>query len=262
MTDTIRAISRGLNALRIISESGGSPCQAIADQLNLSRPTVYRILGTLLDSGLVSVDDEKIYRPTLATRALENGLTEKAWAHWAAMPTLVRLQKEVVWTCEIASFEDYAMVQRDSTHLQNPYRIDVQEFDDRLRSMLTSAVGRTYLAFCPPKEAEQILSHLEQFGDSVDPEARVDEHTRPMLQTIREKGYALEQRYSYPHVTSIAAPIRHGEGVLACIDIAWISRAVRLSDALDKFVPALLRAQAEIEERLASFVLDPQQMNQ
>ena len=149
------------------------------------------------------------------------------------------------------------MVQRDSTHLQNPYRIDVQEFNDRQRSMLSSAVGRTYLAFCPPQEAEQILSHLQQFGDAVDPEAQVGEHTRPMLQTVREKGYALEQRYTYPHVTSIAVPIRHGEGVLACIDIAWISRAVRLPDALEKFVPALINAQAEIEARLASFVLDP-----
>ena len=258
MTDTIRALSRGLNALRIISESGGSSCQAIADQLNLSRPTVYRILGTLLDSGLVSVDEGKIYHPTLETRTLENGLTEKAWAHWAAMPTLVKLQKEVVWTCEIASFEDYAMVQRDSTHLQNPYRIDVQEFNDRQRSMLSSAVGRTYLAFCPSQEAEQILSHLQQFGDAVDPEAQVGEHTWPMLQAVREKGYALEQRYTYPHVTSIAVPIRHGEAVLACIDIAWISRAVRLPDALEKFVPALIKAQAEIETRLASFVLDSQ----
>ena len=256
MTDTIRALSRGLNALRIISETGGSSCQAIADQLNLSRPTVYRILGTLLDSGLISVDDEKIYRPTLETRTLESGLTEKAWAHWAAMPTLMKLQKEVIWTCEIASFEDYIMVQRDSTHLQNPYRIDVEEFNDHQRSMLTSAVGRSYLAFCPAQEAEQILSHIEQYGDAVDPEARVGEHTRPMLQAVREKGYALEQRYSYPHVTSIAVPIRHGGGVLACIDIAWISRAVRLTDAVDKFLPALLNAQAEIEERLATFTPD------
>lgn len=257
MTDTIRALSRGLSALRIISESGGTSCQAIADELNLSRPTVYRILGTLLDSGLVSVDDEKIYRPTLATRTLENGLTERAWAHWAAMPTLMKLQKEVVWTCEIASFEDYAMVQQDSTHLQNPFRIDVQEFNDRARSMLSSAVGRSYLAFCPPQESERILSHLAQFGDAVDPEAHVGEHTRPMLQSVREKGYALEQRYSYPHVTSIAVPIRYGDGVLACIDIAWISRAVKLSDAVEKFLPALLNAQAEIEARLSNFVLDP-----
>lgn len=256
MTDTIRALSRGLNALRIISETGGSTCQAIADELNLSRPTVYRILGTLLDDGLVSVDEEKVYRPTVATRTLENGLTAKAWAHWAAMPTLAKLQKEVIWTCEIATFEDYAMAQRDSTHLQNPFRIDVQEFNDQQRSMLTSAVGRIYLAFCPPQEAEQILSHLEQFGDSVDPDAQVGEHTRAMLRDVREKGYAVEQRFSYPHVTSISVPIQHEGGVLACIDIAWISRAVRLSDGVDKFLPALLNAKAEIEERLRSFELD------
>tara|TARA_B110001454_G_scaffold177183_1_gene169576 strand:- start:12433 stop:13194 length:762 start_codon:yes stop_codon:yes gene_type:complete len=251
MTDTIRALSRGLNALSIISETGGSTCQAIADQLNLSRPTVYRILGTLLDDGLVSVDEDKVYRPTILTRTLENGLTEKAWAHWIAMPTLKELQKEVVWTCELATFEDYVMVQRDSTHNQNPFRIDVQEFNDQQRSMLTSAVGRSYLAFCPPAEADKILAHLQQYGDNVDPEARVSENTRVMLESIRQKGYAVEQRYSYPHVTSISVPILHGERVLACIDIAWISRAVNLADGVEKFLPPLLRAKAEIEAKLA-----------
>lgn len=250
MNDNIRALSRGLSALRIVSESGGATCGLIAGELNLSRPTVYRLLGTLVESGLVSVDDEKVYRPTIGVRALESGLTDKAWALWAALPSLAELQKEVVWTCEIATFENYSMVRRDSMHLQNPFRIDVREFDDRPRSMLTSALGRAYLAFCSPQEVDHILSHIERFGDTVDPAAQVSAITRTDLLTVREQGYALEQRRSYPHVTSIAAPIRYGDRVLACIDVAWIARAIKLEQGIESFLPALLRAQAEIEERL------------
>jgi IclR family mhp operon transcriptional activator len=251
MTEVIRALSRGMNALKILNETGGATCQVLVGRLGLSRPTVYRILETLVDSGLVSVEDGKVYRPTFATRALENGLTDEAWALWAAAPVLIELQKEVSWTCEITTFEDHAMVLRDSMHLQNPFRIDVSTFDDRLRSMLTSAAGRAYLAFCPSQEAELILAHLERFGDRVDSRARVRAQTRAALQTVRETGYAAEQRTDYPCATLIAVPIRHGERVLACIDIAWVSSAIKLRDGLDQFLPALKRAQTRVETILA-----------
>lgn len=250
MTETIRTLTRGLNVLRILNETGGAPCQAIATELGLSRPTVYRILVTLVDCGLVSADDDKVYRPTLETHALGNGLTDKAWAVWSAIPEMIKLQKNVQWTCEIATFEDYAMVRRDSTHLVNPFRIDIREFDDRQRSMLTSALGRAYLAFCPKREAELILAHLERCGDHIDPQASVGPRTRAALQLVREQGYALEQRIAYPYATSIAAPIRYGERVLACINIAWIARAIELEKALESFLPELKRAQAAIESSL------------
>ena len=251
MTEVIRALSRGVNALKILNETGGATCQVVADKLGLSRPTVYRILETLVDSGLVSMEDGKVFRPTFATRALENGLTDEAWALWAAAPVLIELQKEVIWTCEIATFEDHAMVLRDAMHLQNPFRIDVRTFDDRLRSMLTSAVGRAYLAFCPSQEAELILTHLERFGDRVDAAAHVHAQTRAALQTVRKKGYAVEQRTDYPRATLIAMPIRYGGRVLACIDIAWVSSAIKLRDGLGQFLPALTRAQTKVESILA-----------
>ena len=250
MNDNIRALFRGMSALRIVSDTGGTTCQHIANELGLSRPTVYRILETLVASGLVSVDDAKVYHPTFAVRELENGLTDRAWALWTATPTLADLQREVVWTCEIATFEDYAMVRRDSMHLENPFRIDVRNFDDRPRSMLTSALGRAYLAFAPEQETELILRHIERVGDPVDPDARVGTQMREELQTVREKGYALDQRLAYPHVTSIAAPVRFRGRVLACIDVAWISRAIKVQDGIEQFVPALMRSQTEIERNL------------
>jgi len=250
MNDNIRALSRGLEALRILSETGGAACQTIADELNLSRPTVYRILETLIDNGLIFVDEGKIYRPTFATRALDQGLTQKAWALWVAAPVLTELQKTVVWTCEIATFDNYAMARRDSMHHENPFSINLKDFDDRPRSMLTSAVGRAYLAFCPPQEAEHILSHLERFGDRVDDNAKADSHIRTILSVVRERGYALEQRLEYPRATSVAVPIRFDEKVLACIDIAWIASAIKLEKGIEKFLPHLLKAQQEIEKRL------------
>ena len=250
MSETIRALSRGLNVMKILSATGGASCQRIADELNLSRPTVHRILVTLIDEGLVAVDEGKTFRCAVASRSLQNGLTDKAWALWSAVSTLVELQKEVVWTCEIATFENYAMMLQDSMHHENPFKIEVREFDDRPRSMLTSAHGQAYLAFCPENEAEHILSHLETFGDRMHRKTQVNSYTRSRLRKIREQGYALEQRIDYPHVTVIAVPIRHENRVLGCVGIAWMTRAIKLQGALDQFLGALKRAQAEIEDKL------------
>jgi len=251
VADTIRALSRGLSVLEYLSEVGGATSQATATHFGLSRPTIYRILGTLVEGGLISLDEDEVYRPTLAARALGEGLTDEAWALWAASPVLLDLQKEVVWTCEIATFENYAMVKRETTHALNPFRIDVKNFDDSRHSMLTSACGRAYLAFCPTQEATQILEHIARFGDPVDSKARSGAHVTDILAKVRSDGYATEQRSAYPRVTSIAAPIGYQGRVLACISINWIARAVKLQEGINQFLPALKRTQAAIEERLA-----------
>lgn len=47
MSENIRALSRGLNVLEFLSETGGATRQATVAHFGLSRPTIYRLLGTL-----------------------------------------------------------------------------------------------------------------------------------------------------------------------------------------------------------------------
>ncbi|NKN38193.1 helix-turn-helix domain-containing protein [Agrobacterium sp. a22-2] len=252
MTDNIRALSRGLRLLEFLSETGGATKQTTVAHFGLSRPTIYRLLGTLEKSGLISLGKDGVYRPTIATRALKEGLTDDVWALWAAEPILLELQKEVVWTSEITTFDTYscAMLQRDTTHSLNPFHIKLLDFDDSQRSMLTSACGLAYLAFCPEQQRVQILEHLGRFGDHVDRNSHCGAHTRDMIAKIRSDGYAVERRSSYPQIAAIAAPIRHEDRVLACLSIIWIPSAVKMQDGLERFLPALQRAQDAIEQKL------------
>ncbi|MCM2472398.1 helix-turn-helix domain-containing protein [Rhizobium sp. CG5] len=252
MTDNIRALSRGLRLLEFLSETGGATKQTTVAHFGLSRPTIYRLLGTLEKSGLISLGKDGVYRPTIATRALKEGLTDDVWALWAAEPILLELQKEVVWTSEITTFDTYScsMLKRDTTHSLNPFHIKLLDFDDSHRSMLTSACGLAYLAFCPQQQRVQILEHLGRFGDHVDPNSHCGAHTRDMIAKIRSDGYAVERRSSYPQIAAIAAPIRHDERVLACLSIIWIPSAVKMQDGLERFLPALQRAQDAIEQKL------------
>ncbi|ACM40063.1 helix-turn-helix domain-containing protein [Agrobacterium vitis] len=259
MSENIRALSRGLNVLEFLSETGGATRQATVAHFGLSRPTIYRLLGTLEKSGLISLGDDGVYRPTIATRALKEGLTDDVWALWAAEPILLELQKEVVWTSEITTFDAYSctMLKRDTTHSLNPYHINLLDFDDNHRSMLTSACGLAYLAFCPQQQRAQILEHLGHFGDRTqsdsqrpDSQRGAGAHTRNLINKVISDGYAVEQRNSYPLIAAIAVPIRYDNRVLACLSIVWLPRAVKLQDGITQFLPALKRAQSFIEQKL------------
>jgi IclR family mhp operon transcriptional activator len=243
--DNIRALGRGLDVLEYLSMSGGARRNELTKRFGLSRPAIFRILQTLHQCGLVSEGRDEVYRPTLAVHGLSDGLSDQAWAIWAAQPTLLELQKEVTWTCELSTYENYAMVQRETTHTLNPYCIEI-ELDVR-RSMLFSAAGRAYLAFCPPAEAAAILEHLERHGDPVNPSARCTPEFYEFVDAARLNGFATERRQTYPNAAAIAAPVRRGGRVLACLSIIWIAKAVPFREGVESLAPALLRARASIE---------------
>lgn len=244
--DNIRALGRGLDVLEYLSQSGGARRGELTRRFGLSRPAIFRILQTLHQCGLVSEGRDEVYRPTLAVRGLSDGFTDEAWAIWAAEPALLQLQKEVTWTCELATYDNYAMVQRETTHTLNPYGIDIDEMGAR-RSMVTTAVGRAYMAFCPPAEAARILEYIERHGDPVNPGTPFDPEFHEFVDGARLNGFATESRRTYPTAAAIAAPIRRRGRVLACISIGWVRKAVPFREGVESLAPALLRARAAIE---------------
>lgn len=248
--ENIRALGRGLDVLEYLSQSGGARRNELTKRFGLSRPAIFRILQTLHQCGLVSEGLDEVYRPTLAVRGLSDGLSDEAWAIWAAVPTLLELQKEVTWTCELATYDNYTMVQRETTHGLNPYGIEIEEMETR-RSMLSTAAGRAYLAFCPPAEAARILEYLERHGDPVNPGAGVGPEFHEFIEDARVNRFATERRQTYPTAAAIAAPICHRGRVLACLSIGWITKAVPFREGVENFAPALLRARDSIEASLA-----------
>ncbi|MDR3473052.1 MAG: helix-turn-helix domain-containing protein [Devosia sp.] len=262
----IRAFGRGLDVLEYLCQSGGAPRNELVKRFGLSRATILRILQTLHQFGLISEGSNKVYRPTLAVSRLSAGVSDKALAIWAAQPVLLKLQREVTWTCELTTYENYAMVPRETTHALNPYGIKAET--DARRSMLLAAAGRAYLAFCPPAEAAEILQYLERHGDPVRPGAHCGPEFHEFIESARFNGFATERRQTPPNPAAIAAPIRHRSGVvtchsvaiaapirhrgrvLACLSISWMPKAIPFREGVESFAPTLLKARASIESAI------------
>ena len=177
-SEGVRAFKRGLDVLQEVNRSGGIRAGDVARALDLPRPTVYRLLETLEELGYVarSASDDR-FRVTRLALSLGDGYDPGVVICQAAAPYLAELSKTLVWPVDLSTYENAAMVVQETTHSRSPLSIDRGMIGKRLPMLRTSA-GRAYLAACPARERDLIVSHLRRIDEADDrpflDEARLD----------------------------------------------------------------------------------------
>lgn len=246
-TEGVRAFKRGLDVLHEVNRSGGIRAGDIARQLDLPRPTVYRLLETLEELGYVarSASDDR-FRVTRRALSLGDGYDPGVVICQAAGPYLAELSKTLVWPVDLSTYENAAMVIQETTHSRSPLSIDRGMIGRRLPMLRTSA-GRAYLAACAPRERELIVGHLRRI-DEADDRAFLDEtRLARMIKETAQRGYAVRNEGEFnPKTASIAVPIVRDDVVFGCISIIWIRSALTLEDAIAQFVGPLRETAAAI----------------
>jgi IclR family mhp operon transcriptional activator len=113
--------------------------------------------------------------------------------------------------------------------------------------MLRTAAGRCYLACCPPNERSAILDLLAHSLVPEDQIAREKERVGALLDAIRDKGYAIQDREINPKATGMAIPIRLDSQILGCLSLIWISSALTIAEAERQLLPPLQSVARRIE---------------
>lgn len=243
----VRAFKRGLDVLQEVNRSGGIRAGDVARALDLPRPTVYRLLETLEELGYVarSASDDR-FRVTRLALSLGDGYDPGVVICQAAAPYLAELSKTLVWPVDLSTYENAAMVVQETTHSRSPLSIDRGMIGKRLPMLRTSA-GRAYLAACPARERDLIVSHLRRIDEAGDraflDRGRLDQ----MIAETQARGYAIRSEGEYnPKTASIAVPIVRNEIVFGCISIIWIRTALAIDRAIADFVAPLRDVAAAI----------------
>ena len=251
----VRGLTRGLAVLRALNEGRGGELDLleVAARTGLHRTTVRRILETLLHNGFVrrSASDGS-FRLTLVVRQLSEGFTDDEWISTVAAPVLNALMREVVWPTDLGTPDGDAMLIRESTQRHSPLSFNRSMIGTRL-PMLTTAMGRAYLANCPRGERLDILRLLRA---SAEPDSALVRNSRAIVSIIartRQRGYASNNREwsKESRSAAIALPIRHGERVLGCVNLIWAARAMSVEEAVERYLPALRHAIGQIERAAA-----------
>ena len=158
----IRAVARALDVLEALNRQGTATALVLARETGIPRPTVYRLLETLVGTGHVAAVGER-YTLRLRVRALSDGFEDEAWIAEIAAPALLALTARIRWPCDVGTLEGTEMVIRETTHGVAPFSIDRAMLGRRL-PLLESSMGRAWLAFCPAGERAALLRMLGEIG--------------------------------------------------------------------------------------------------
>lgn len=249
--NSVRALSRGLNVLAAVSNGKGSKPAEIAKLLGIPRPTVYRLLETLEELGYISRSaSDNRFRVTLKTRAIAQGYDAETQIGEAAGPILARLSSEIVWPIDLTTYEEGAMVIRETTHARSPMSIDRNMIGFHL-PVLRTASGRAFLAFSTPSIREACLDVLRARDDPLDRPYLDPTFLENLLATCRAKQHGMRLGESFiPKTSSFAVPILKDNQVQACITVIWITSALSTARAEQELLPSLRTAATKVAQAL------------
>jgi len=245
---SVRSLERGLKVLEALNRCHGARAQQIARLVELPRPTVYRLLETMEHLGYVT-RSEDAWTLTAQVKALSAGFHDDVWVTRVAAPILRELGREVLWPVDLVTFENDAMIIRETTHAESPFSIDRGMAGTHLPVLQTSG-GRAYLAFCPERDRDLILARLRQSGRPSDAMAHDEQFVQRILSETRQFGYGFRTEGFNPHTASISLPILIENRVLACITMIWIASALSFEEAVARNLEAIKRAVSRIKTLL------------
>ena len=107
-------------------------------------------------------------------------------------------------------------------------------------SILNSASGLAYLAFCPKEQRDNLLDVLAQSKKTEDQPAKNRNKVYESLVETRKNGFSVWKRSRrVADETSFSVPVMAEERLLAVLTLRFASTAISEADAIDKFVPKL-----------------------
>jgi IclR family mhp operon transcriptional activator len=245
----VRGFARGLATLEALNRRGAATALELARDTGIPRPTIYRLLQTLLEEGYVarSPSDDR-FKPRLKVRGLSDGFEDEQWISAVAAPAMQALTRRLHWPCDLMTLEGTHLVIRETTHRIAPYSID-RNMAGREIPLLESSAGLAYLAALPEDEARELIG-LATAG--LADGARAALAAGRAVASARRRGHGLRQGGArWPHTGSVALPIRHQGRVLGGLSVIWMARVVGQEDGVARCLEPLTQTVREIEERLA-----------
>jgi IclR family mhp operon transcriptional activator len=243
----IRSVSRAFHLLEHLSELGSASIGLLSDDLKLPKPTIVRMIRTLVAEGYVHQSSKRgDYRITSKLRGLGADFTGLPAVLEAATGIADQLTDEVLWPVSIAERVNDIIIVRYSTIPTSPYAHARSTVGKRL-PLWTSAHGKAWLAHMEPDHMPTPPACEPDSGQSA-------EALLAALSHVHEAGYAMRSFGRDPTTNSIAVPIIEQNRVVATLGMTFFVRSLsaasvaemgaRLRRAADQIAAHLNRANA------------------
>lgn len=247
----VKSVCRALDVLLALNKLRIASVTAIHEETGFPKSTIVRMLETLRAEGYVARDNLcGGYRVTSRVQKLNSGYEGISQLIEVARPFTIELTQRLKWPIGIGVIDGDAIAIKYWTGTISPWSHTNTVLGLR-PDLLTTAMGRAYLAFCGNDEREQQLRQMRAdasrgFGEDEEREFRA------LLERVRRDGYAMRDPRTKPlRTTTLAVPIREREFVHALVSISFFTTAVPRGKVYDQIVVPLQETIARIEQALA-----------
>lgn len=248
-----QSLERGLTALSELA-AGPHTLDQLAEALGVHKSTALRLLRTLEANRFVRREGGHYYRLGSALFDLANRALEDIDVRSAARPHLVELGAATGHTIHLATLEDDQVVYIDKVDSNHPVRMYSRV--GKRAPVHCTAVGKVLVAEWPRDEREKVADRLSY------PQLTANTITGPQdflaeLDTVRDRGYAVDRGEHEDFIHCIGAPIHDSGGETVAALSLSVPQVLLDFDGLMALVDDLLHA-----ARAASAELgwrDPQQ---
>jgi IclR family mhp operon transcriptional activator len=113
--------------------------------------------------------------------------------------------------------------------------------------MLRSSSGRAYLSVCAGQEREIIIDLLRAENVVEDLPFLQEEWLENNLNIYLKQGFATRGPQTFrPKTSSLSVPIISDERAIGCLSIIWVTKAMEMERAVERYAAALQQTAIEI----------------
>ncbi|HBP28101.1 MAG: helix-turn-helix domain-containing protein [Advenella sp.] len=212
-------VVRTLELLRAMNRQPASTLVSLQQETGMPKTTIHRLLATLKNEGYVRSDVVRgIYSLTEKVRLLSEGFSEHETIVEQAIPILLRTTRETGLPFAIGIAEHSHMVVRYSSMPYSPIG-PMHTTVGNTHSMLDSALGQVYLAFCNDEERERLIAWHETGELSENEWRSVERGLRAQLALVKSQKYALRLPNKQHQNATLAVPVLHERRILAVLSV-------------------------------------------
>ncbi len=206
----IQSLDRGLQILFILSENRSKGVTELAEDLQVNKSTVFRLLETMEARGLIQQDERTAkYRLGIGLLQLSNGLMRNLDIISISRPIMNQLMnstKESVHLCTFSSDKVYVVDQVKSNY---PMKVSATIGQDE--PIYCSSVGKCILANLPDEKKDKLMNEID-FIPFTENTIKTKESLIEELSKIKAEGYAIDDEELSLGVRCLAAPIFNHRG--------------------------------------------------
>jgi IclR family mhp operon transcriptional activator len=246
----VESAVRVLEVLRAVSRLKTASVSDLHKATGQNKSTIVRMLQTLIDTGYV-VSDKLCggYRTTSKVRDLVSGYDTSSRIIEAVRPHAINLTERFNWLVCLGFFDGEGISKQLYTGSLSPWSHSNGVIRRRPKLSVT-AMGRAYLAFCPPEELEYLLSKMRESGETTEAD---EPGLRQTLEYTRRRGYSIRDPKTEPQrMTTIAMPIREDGEVVAVISCSFFKSVIDNNEIVMRAVKPLSEAISRIEAAIAT----------